>query len=312
VVSTQGGDLYELPLSKLVLRPRQEFPLGWCHPVFYTDDETGIVAGNGNELSLLDSEHLKTVWRVEDSKDWLLSVVARPGEELYCIEWDPVSPGTWLKTRSLLDGSVRLKRLLNSNRILKTRVSAFQGRRAAVCDLEGESQLRILSLETEDSPYVGSLPVNSVAWECHPSDATIAIAERGMISLYDAMTGNIVWSSEEQTSNLEKLFWTPDGRLLVGALADRRVCVWNGETGELQATMGVTAAPGACWTFATDGETLLGVDREGTLSAWHPESGSKLFNLRSAVPIDPFGFDIDSRGRLLFSSSARPPVIRFD
>lgn len=312
VVSTQDGGLHELPRSKLALRPRQEYPLGWCHPVFYTDDETGIVAGNGNELSLLDSEHLKTVWRVEGSEGWLRSVVARPGGELLCIEWDPDSAGTWLKTRSLLDGSVGLKRLLTSDRISKAWVSAFQGRRAAVCDLEGESRLRILSLETETSPYVSSLPVNSVAWECHPSEATIAIAERGMIRLYEAKTGNVVWSSDEQTSSLEKLFWTPDGRLLVGALADRRVCVWNGSTGEQQATMGVTAASGARWAFATDGETLLDVDREGTLSAWHPKSGSKLFNLRSAVPIDPFGFDIDSRGRLLFSSSARPPVIRFD
>lgn len=312
VVSTQDGGLFKLPLSKLVLRPRQERSLGWCYPVFYTDDETGIVAGNGNELSLLDSECLKTVWRVDGSGDWLLWVVARPGGELLCIEREDAVAGTWLKTRSLLDGSVGWKRQLTSDRITKARVSAFQGRRAAVCDLGEESQLRILSLEAETSPYVRSLPVNSVAWECHPSEATIAIAERGMIRLYDAMSGNVIWASEELTSSLETLIWTPDGGLLVGALDDRRVCVWNGRTGELQTTMGVTPASGARWVFATDGETLLGVDREGTLSAWHPKSGNGLLNLRSVVPADPRGFDIDSQDRLLISPSARPPVMRFD
>jgi eukaryotic-like serine/threonine-protein kinase len=76
--------------------------------------------------------------------------------------------------------------------------------------------------------------------------------------------------------------WHPDGKTLaVGSSKDRRVYLYNADTGSRTATLSATMLEGVGVRFQPVGGLLASLDWEGLLRVWRPESGELLLTLPS-------------------------------
>ncbi|QDV86443.1 protein kinase domain-containing protein [Planctomycetes bacterium TBK1r] len=107
------------------------------------------------------------------------------------------------------------------------------------------------------------------------------------------------------------LAFSPDDRLLVTACEDRKLRIWNPETGELQTTLRGHAAPIGRVTFTPDGTTMVSGDADGVIKLWHLATGQELYTLADLdFGIDKLSFD--AGGRVLVALSSDGHIHVFD
>ncbi|MCS7469109.1 protein kinase [Stieleria sp. ICT_E10.1] len=107
------------------------------------------------------------------------------------------------------------------------------------------------------------------------------------------------------------LAFSPDDRLLVTACEDRKLRIWNPETGQLLNTLRGHAASIGRVTFAPDGGTLVSGDADGVIKLWHLATGQELYTLADLdFGIDKLSFD--ASGRVLVALTSDGHVHVFD
>ena len=135
-----------------------------------------------------------------------------------------------------------------------------------------------------------------------PDGQTLASATLSdTIQLWDTTTGQQIFTFDEGsgggTTTIRfrfggpRLSFSPDGKILASTAVDnmrgtnKRIKLWNTQTGELQATLAEEDRPGLSYPISTvqfspDGNTLISGSRDGTLQEW---------NIKTGENIKPFG-----------------------
>ncbi|MDV6030342.1 MAG: hypothetical protein F9B45_09590 [Phycisphaera sp. RhM] len=107
------------------------------------------------------------------------------------------------------------------------------------------------------------------------------------------------------------LAFSPDDRLLVTACEDRKLRIWNPETGELLNALRGHAASIGRVTFSPDGGTLVSGDADGVIKLWHLATGQEFYTLADLdFGIDKLAFD--AGGRVLLALTSDGHVHVFD
>jgi WD40 repeat protein len=105
----------------------------------------------------------------------------------------------------------------------------------------------------------------------------------GELKLWDAETGQELYSLTAHRSLVSACAFSPNGRQIVSASHDGTLKLWDAETRQLQAElMGHFREVSAC-AFAPDGRRLVSASWDGTLKLWDAEVSEK----RKAVSMPP-------------------------
>ena len=111
----------------------------------------------------------------------------------------------------------------------------------------------------------------------------------------------LVRTLQGHTDSIERIAWSPDGRMLASPSNDGTIRMWNAETGECLHTLeehkGTVTTSVA---FHADGRTLASGSSNGTIELWDAASGRLLRTLKghadsvSSVAFDPRGCTLAS------------------
>ena len=89
----------------------------------------------------------------------------------------------------------------------------------------------------------------------------------GQVRVLDAASGHEVWSLRGHTSNVTDADFSPDGRRLVTASADRTVRFWDLDTG--QEALKLSGDPRVTTVrFVSGGHRLIGGSMDRTIRVW--------------------------------------------
>ncbi|MBD2194818.1 MULTISPECIES: WD40 domain-containing protein [Calothrix] len=150
------------------------------------------------------------------------------------------------------------------------------GQQFAVGDTKGE--LHILQVE-------GMQPLISIqvhqGWimgaDWHPDGTMLASGVDGVVSLWDARTGQKLRDLHGYNSSILALAWSPDGKYVACGGQQSLLVVWNAITGEHLTELGSNSGDRSCWIMSlawlADGAVLAGGYTDSTIKFWDVVTG---------------------------------------
>jgi WD40 repeat protein len=182
-----------------------------------------------------------------------------------------------------LDGrhAVSVFRLASGERLLRF-TNAISGRVMDFSHDDGflvvggaDSTLRVIELTNGQTVRRLDGPALPVAIRFRPGTGQFAVAwtNRFTVDLMDATPGGTA-RNMSFPSGIEALAWSPNGHLLAVACADRRVFLWNMDTGGRLTLDGHQGVPD-CIVFSSSGRMLASAGGDQTLRLWDCLAGGK-------------------------------------
>lgn len=130
----------------------------------------------------------------------------------------------------------------------------------------------------------------------------------GSLRAWDANTGELRYTLEQQSAGINAMALSPNGAFLVVALSDQSLSVLDAQTGRLLVTMPNTFNYISEVDVSPDGLTVLSGARNGTLYLWDISTGRLIRRFTGhASEIFSIAFSADGQR---FVSSANEPVTR--
>ncbi len=138
--------------------------------------------------------------------------------------------------------------------------------------------------------------------------ATVGFADT--VKIWDVASGNEVlrldvttWASEPGIGTA--VAFSPDGRCLAAPRADRRVAMFDTDTGQLIRDLAGHTADVYVVAFSPDGRRLATAGEDGTIRLWDPDTGEEMFILRGHFgAVTGVAWSADGR-RILSTSTDR-------
>jgi WD40 repeat protein len=152
--------------------------------------------------------------------------------------------------------------------------------------------------------------VDAIAFSPRGDGDLAAITSRGLVIIWDALTGRVVAQARTGTGRLSALAFSPDGRRLATA-ANGDITLWNPVN---LRRLGAVAGPvGSVKTLALspDGQVLASGENNGSILLWDMETRSIIATLTgSPGTVTALGFTPD--GSVLISGSNSRRIIAWD
>jgi eukaryotic-like serine/threonine-protein kinase len=128
-------------------------------------------------------------------------------------------------------------------------------------------------------------------------DATKKAHVSGEVKVWDTQSGQELVTVKGLVAGVNNVAFSPDGKRMAGATADKTVKVWDAQSGqELLALEG-----GFSVIFSPDGKRLAGTSDDNTVKLWDAQSGQELLTLKGhthkvySVAFSPDGKRLASR-----------------
>jgi serine/threonine protein kinase/WD40 repeat protein/tetratricopeptide (TPR) repeat protein len=130
----------------------------------------------------------------------------------------------------------------------------------------------------------------------HPDNDRLAVGyyDSGVVSLYDAASGDLVTDLPVGAMRYQTVAWHPDGERLAVGSADPRIQIWNVTAKRKVATLEGHVHNITDMTFHPEGGLLASHSWDGTLRLWDPSTGRPLLQLPLAISDRP-RFSSDGR-----------------
>jgi WD40 repeat protein len=246
-------------------------PEGWISSgAAFSPDGTRLVGGQGNTVKIWDvttgevtrtlEGHTGELWYVAFSPDGTRIASAggdqgKPGEVRV---WDAQTSRNILT----LGG--------HTNRIVGVAFSP-DGQRLASVSWDGTARLW-------DGQTGRELHTLRRATQCvgfSPDGKVLAAADFRIVRLWEAQTGRLLQSLEGHSNMIMSVAFSPDGRWLASASADRTVRLWDLQTGQEVHTLRGHSALVMGVAFSSDGRRLASAGTDNTVRTWDVETGQQ-------------------------------------
>jgi len=143
--------------------------------------------------------------------------------------------------------------------------------------------------------------VESVAFS--PDGLVLASASQDKtIKLWDAKSGQEVYTLRGHTDGVSNVTFSPDGLVLASASRDKTIKLWDAKSGQEVYTLRGHTDGVSSVAFSPDGLVLASASRDKTIKVWDPKSGQEVRTLEGhSFRVDSVAFSPD--GVLLASAS---------
>ncbi len=150
--------------------------------------------------------------------------------------------------------------------------------------------------------------IDAIAWS--PNGHELAIDDVNRVLVLDETLSETRLQLAGHSDVVNSLTWSPNGQRIASAAADRRVRIWDTQTGEsLQILTGhIESVSGVAWH--PDGNRLASGSFDGTIKIWNTVSWQEILNLRAHVEgITASSLQWSPDGRKLASGSLDGHVV---
>jgi WD40 repeat protein len=120
----------------------------------------------------------------------------------------------------------------------------------------------------------------------HPQKRWVAVAHDTSVEIRDLNTGEVV-AALKTSIGVNSLAWNPDGKTLGVGSYDRRIYLWNTESGTPPLILGGINNGGIHIAFNHAGNLLASTGWEGQLRLWDARTGMQLFVTQSSLAVTP-------------------------
>jgi len=118
--------------------------------------------------------------------------------------------------------------------------------------------------------------VNRVAF--HPGDKRLASSSGRSVRVWDAITGQELFSPQREPTAFTQVAYSPDGQQLAAANLGGKVIVWDADTGQEVYTL-VAANPISRVAFSPDGQRMASDEWHQRIKIWNLKTRKELFTL---------------------------------
>ena len=107
-----------------------------------------------------------------------------------------------------------------------------------------------------------------------------SVPDKGEVTVWDAKTGNVLWSSQDHQKNVRRLAFSADGTMVATPSDDGTIRVWDSFTGKHLKTLDPKAEGGMySAAFSPDGKLVAGW-ANGGVRVWDVATGDEKLLLK--------------------------------